>query len=61
MPLKRGSSKAAISANIKTEIPAIRAKRPGASAKDVQRQAVAIAMRTAGKPKPKGLINKAVR
>ncbi len=43
MPLKKGSSKAAISANIRTEIAA---GRP-------QKQAVAIAMRMAGKPKPK--------
>ncbi len=53
MPLKRGSSKAIVSANIKTERAA---GRP-------QAQAVAIAMRMAGKPKPKktGLINTAPR
>lgn len=50
MPLKKGSSKATISQNIKTEMAA---GRP-------QKQAVAIAMRAAGKPK-KGLINRAVR
>ena len=43
MPLKKGSSKATIASNIKTEM---KAGRP-------QRQAIAIAMRTAGKPKPK--------
>jgi len=42
MPLKKGKSKKAISANIKTEM---------AHGKP-QRQAVAIALRTAGKPKP---------
>ena len=41
MPLKKGSSKATISANIKTEM---------AHGKS-QRQAVAIAMRAAGKSK----------
>lgn len=41
MPLRKGSSKAAISANIRTEI---KAGRP-------QKQAVAIAMRKAGKAK----------
>jgi len=43
MPLKKGSSKKVISANIKTEM---------AHGKS-QRQSVAIAMRVAGKPKPK--------
>jgi hypothetical protein len=43
MPLKKGSSQKTISANIRTEV---RAGRP-------QRQAIAIAMRSAGKPKPK--------
>ena len=41
MPLKKGSSKKVISQNIKTEMPA---GRP-------QKQAIAIAMRTAGKSK----------
>jgi hypothetical protein len=41
MPLKKGSSKATIASNIRTEI---KAGRP-------QKQAVAIAMRKAGKPK----------
>ena len=41
MPLKQGSSKKAISANIRTEM---RAGRP-------QKQAIAIAMSVAGKPK----------
>lgn len=47
MPLKKGKSKKAISQNIRTEVAA---GRP-------QKQAVAIAMRVAGKPKP-GLINR---
>jgi hypothetical protein len=41
MPLKKGSSKKVVSDNIRTEI---KAGRP-------QKQAVAIAMRKAGKPK----------
>ena len=44
MPLKRGHSAKTISRNIRTEM------RHGRS----QKQAVAIAMRVAGKPKPKG-------
>ena len=43
MPLKKGSSKKAISENIRREM---KAGRP-------QKQAIAIAMRSAGKPKPK--------
>ena len=43
MPLKKGSSQKTISQNIRTEM---KAGRP-------QRQAIAIAMRSAGKPKPK--------
>lgn len=52
MPLRKGSSNAVVSSNIKTEVAA---GRP-------QKQAVAIAMREAGKPKPaikdRGLINR---
>lgn len=46
MPLKKGSSKAAVSANIKTEM----------AAGKPQKQAEAIALSKArdGKPKPKG-------
>lgn len=44
MPLKKGASPKTVSSNIRTEM---KAGRP-------QPQAVAIAMRTAGKPKPKG-------
>lgn len=43
MPLKRGSSKKTVSANIRTEM---KAGRP-------QKQAVAIAMRVAGKARPR--------
>lgn len=43
MPLKKGSSQKVISSNIRREI---KAGRP-------QKQAIAIAMRSAGKPKPK--------
>jgi len=43
MPLKKGSSKKTISSNIRTEM---NAGRP-------QKQAIAIAMRTAGKARPK--------
>lgn len=44
MPLKKGSSKKVISENIRTEM---HAGRP-------QKQAIAIAMRTAGKSRKKG-------
>ena len=44
MPLKKGKSRATVSQNIRTEI----------AAGKPQRQAVAIAMRVAGKPKPRG-------
>jgi hypothetical protein len=44
MPLKRGSSKKTISANIRTEL---------AHGKP-RKQAIAIAMRVAGKPKKRG-------
>lgn len=43
MPLKKGSSKKVISQNIRTEM----------HAGKKQSQAIAIAMRKAGKPKPK--------
>lgn len=42
MPLKKGTSKAVVAANIKTEM---KAGKP-------QKQAVAIALKTAGKSKP---------
>ena len=44
MPLKKGSSKATVSSNIKTEM---KAGRP-------QKQAVAIALHTAGRGKKRG-------
>jgi hypothetical protein len=44
MPLKKGKSNKAISSNIRTEL---RAGKP-------RKQAIAIAMRTAGKAKPRG-------
>lgn len=44
MPLKKGSSNKTVSANIRTEM----------AAGKPQRQAVAIAMRVAGKARPKG-------
>lgn len=47
MPLKSGSSKASVSSNIRTEI----------AAGKPQKQAVAIALHTAGKSKP-GIINR---
>ena len=50
MPLKRGKSPAAISANIRTEMKT----KP-------QKQAVAIALRTAGKPKPKNSLRSMMR
>ena len=44
MPLKKGRSRKVVAANIKTEM----------AAGKPQKQAVAIAMRKAGKAKPKG-------
>jgi hypothetical protein len=51
MPLKQGSSKKAVSANIKTEM---------AHGKP-QKQAVAIAMRTGGAPKPMKMMLKGLK